>query len=333
MIIDTTKYNGMDTLPSPLYTPQLGEPISKKQKIYHAPEVLPPLPQPDNPQKKQFKLLKWALNNNEKISKYTPIKILGFGASGVVFEAICGRQKRAIKVIKKSDNDPKEVLLLGLNHKNIVKLYEYFQDSKASYLIMESFGTIWRMEHTRKTFSDDISTAYDDSERGTSSTLFEFIDFNGCGRVPSRSQKPLFFQIASAVDYLHSLNIVHGDLKEENVLIEKRNGRLTAKLCDFGHAIKVGDVPEMKSYGTKVLSAPELLLMLKMKQNKVPCHDLYFGFKQDIWALGMLFYTMLNGFLPPENDDFVQSKYDLYTMVEYPTDFEVIKDKGEFYLT
>lgn len=326
MIIDTSNYNGTNTLPSPLYTPFLDEPISKKQKIYHAKEDVTPK---ENPQKRQFKLLKWALSNNERLLKYIPVKILGFGASGVVFEATCGHQKRAIKIIKKSDHVPKEVLLLGLHHRNIVKLYEYFQDSKACYLVMESFGTIWRMEHTQKNFSDEIESAYEDAERGTSSTLFEFIDFNGCGKVPSRSQRPLFFQIASAIDYLHARNIVHGDLKEENVLIEKKNGRLIAKLCDFGHAIKVGDEPEMKSYGTKVLSAPELLKIIKMKQNNIPCKELYFGYKQDIWALGMLFYTMLNGFLPPENEDFALLKYDIHTMVEYPTNFGVIKDQGK----
>ncbi|KAI8897086.1 kinase-like domain-containing protein, partial [Globomyces pollinis-pini] len=112
------------------------------------------------------------------------------------------------------------------------------------------------------------------------------------------SQKPLFKQMAKAVAHLHSRKIVHGDIKEENILIGTKSGRLVAKLCDFGHSFKIFDSqPKMKLYGTKVVTSPELLLNSNKSDSEV---QKYTGFAQDIWALGIVLYTMLHGNIPPE---------------------------------
>jgi serine/threonine protein kinase len=303
-------------LPSPLLSP---DEVRQNKKLKTSNE---------NQQGAQFNLIEWSLANNHLIkSNYRPIRILGFGGYGVVVELKNKQTNKlvpfelihmAIKVMERKESEPKEIYFAHLKHKNLVNIMEHFFDRRAYYLVMESFGTVWRPEYEVKPFYIDLLLASQDPTRGTTSTLFEYIEFNCHGKVPKRSQKSLFSQICQAIAYLHSHGVVHGDIKEENVLVARRSGRLIAKVCDFGHSVMVDDIPAFKCYGTKILNAPELL---------DEGERAYSGLEQDIWALGLLFFTLMHGQLPPENDDFIAMKYDLTLLKVYPTNFESIPDK------
>ncbi|OHT13568.1 CAMK family protein kinase [Tritrichomonas foetus] len=105
------------------------------------------------------------------------------------------------------------------------------------------------------------------------------------GRLLPNLQKRLFFQIANAVNYLHSKNYAHRDLKLENIFIDSN---CNAKLGDFGLTIETNDNSLLSTFcGTMYYAAPEVLMLQK-----------YDGKKSDIWSLGIVLYSMSTGTLP-----------------------------------
>ncbi|KAF9366208.1 CBL-interacting serine/threonine-protein kinase 24 [Mortierella sp. NVP85] len=121
--------------------------------------------------------------------------------------------------------------------------------------------------------------------------LFEFV----AKKRPQATEQDIqyiFAQIVDAVDYLHQNNIVHRDLKLENVLLEPRAGaplRPTVKLTDFGLAKVIEqDAPLLTTRcGSEDYAAPEIIL-----------GQPYDGREADIWSLGVVLYALLVGFLP-----------------------------------
>lgn len=104
------------------------------------------------------------------------------------------------------------------------------------------------------------------------------------------------YNIAKGLHYLHSLSIVHRDLKSLNILLDEH---LKAKISDFGLAkmkllTAATTVHVKKKPGTTRWTAPEL-----MKANEsVTLHD---NQKSDIWSLGMIFWEIATRRLPFES--------------------------------
>lgn len=139
--------------------------------------------------------------------------------------------------------------------------------------------------------------------------LFDHIvEKNRC----TESESRMFFrQIVSAVAYLHSLGYAHRDLKPENVLLDKDQN---LKLIDFGLCARPeGGIqsPLFTSCGSPTYAAPELVL-----------GNQYLGPEVDVWAMGVLLYALLAGFLPFDDQHIdslykkilVSSKFILYIM-------------------
>lgn len=89
-----------------------------------------------------------------------------------------------------------------LNHPNIVKLFEVIETEKTLYLVMEYINN---------------------------GEVFDYLVKNG--RMKENVARQKFRQIVSAVQYLHSKNIIHRDLKAENLLLDNN---LDVKIVDFG---------------------------------------------------------------------------------------------------
>ena len=84
---------------------------------------------------------------------------------------------------------------------------------------------------------------------------------------------------------MHSLGLVHGDIKDENILIDE-NGKV--KLIDFGSASFYTGQKFTRFLGTIPYASPEILRGDKF----------YDGPSAEVWALGCCLYTMLTGQIP-----------------------------------
>jgi serine/threonine protein kinase len=126
--------------------------------------------------------------------------------------------------------------------------------------------------------------------------LYEFSKFNReCGDEPyftlGRLQK-IASQVLTALDYVHSLRLIHCDLKPENILIRSYS-RCEVKVIDFGSSCFVDD--HLSSYvQSRSYRAPEVMLGLPYDQ------------KIDLWSLGCILAELWTGYVLFQNDS-VQS--------------------------
>ena len=117
-------------------------------------------------------------------------------------------------------------------------------------------------------------------------SIKDYINSISIKEFKQREIRRLFRQLASAVDYCHSQNIYHRDIKSANVLIDRDNN---VKLLDFGLAVQCwrGQIIGNEWPGTAPYSAPELFLRQKYSPKRV-----------DMWALGVLLYELCLGARP-----------------------------------
>lgn len=165
---------------------------------------------------------------------------LGNGAYGEVRKCIHKVTKaiRAVKIIKKECLQGNEKLrffyemeiMKKLDHPNILRIFEVFQDQKRYYLITELC--------TGGELFDEISKRSIFSEKDAAIVIE---------------------QILEAISYCHSKKIVHRDLKPENILIDSTNNN-NIKVIDFGTSLKMGPKTKMnQAFGTSYYIAPEVL--------------------------------------------------------------------------
>ena len=154
---------------------------------------------------------------------------------------------------------PREVhLLLKLSHGNVIKAVDLLQNVDYYHLVMESHDV-------------NGATAFD---------LFEFIDTNP--DVDEQIASYVFRQVVDAVAYLHSQNVVHRDIKDENVIL---NEHLHARLIDFGSAAYMESGKVFDTFcGTIEYCAPEVL-----EGNPYPGPEL------EVFSLGVTLYTLMCG--------------------------------------
>lgn len=99
----------------------------------------------------------------------------------------------------------------------------------------------------------------------------------------------IFQQVLSGVKAIHEKNIIHRDIKCDNIfLTRKKNGGFVCKIGDFGFA-KVLNKTAQTNCGTTLYMAPEVMAHLP------------YDHKADIWSTGVVLYYMLFGEYPFKN--------------------------------
>ena len=97
--------------------------------------------------------------------------------------------------------------------------------------------------------------------------------------------KIIFKQLIEGLKYIHKKNIIHRDIKLDNILIDTTN---TVKICDFGVSRKIEKgVKIFERCGTPAYIAPEIYKKIG-----------YTGFQSDVWSAGITLYYILSGNLP-----------------------------------
>jgi calcium-dependent protein kinase len=181
-------------------------------------------------------------NNEQILTKYNFNEVLGagyFGTVKLVSPKNDPNKKYACKSINKTklsetkiNNLIREIETLSMvDHPNIVKYYETYNDEKFFHIIME------------------YCTGGELFEKVIKKTLFD-----------EESVRSILFKISSAIHHCHSIDIVHRDLKPENILFENNSEFSDIKIIDFGLSRKIFSGDDLKSIvGSPFYVAPEVL--------------------------------------------------------------------------
>uniref|UniRef100_A0A8B9JU63 non-specific serine/threonine protein kinase n=1 Tax=Astyanax mexicanus TaxID=7994 RepID=A0A8B9JU63_ASTMX len=189
------------------------------------------------------------------IGNYRLLKTIGKGNFAKVKLARHILTGREVRLVQKCLF--REVRIMkGLNHPNIVQLFEVIETEKTLYLIMEY---------------------------ASGGEVFDYLVAHG--RMKEKEARAKFRQIVSAVHYCHQKNIVHRDLKAENLLLDADSN---IKIADFGFSNEFTLGNKLDTFcGSPPYAAPELFQGKK-----------YDGPEVDIWSLGVILYTLVSGSLP-----------------------------------
>ena len=117
----------------------------------------------------------------------------------------------------------------------------------------------------------------------------QLLQRHGCLSEPA--VHAMISQLRSALAYVHGRDVLHRDVKLENLLVNTDVWPPVLKLCDFGHASAVADAQgEIEFYGTPGYAAPEVL------------GGPVWAFAADVWALGVVMFALLANSLPFERE-------------------------------
>jgi len=218
--------------------------------------------------------------STQNIEDYYEItnEVLGTGYFAVVKSGFnkTTREKVAIKCVDKSKVEREETLqneidiLSKIDHDGVVRMYNIFETEETMFIVMELMegGELYEEIIKRSLFSEQEASQ-------------------------------ILKQIVGALEYLHSLNVVHRDLKLENLLLKEKflpDQPIKVKIADFGLSKLYSGSMMHTACGTPFYVAPDILMA-------ADDDEAGYGPPVDMWAVGVLLYILLSGRLPFSGDE------------------------------
>lgn len=214
------------------------------------------------------------VRSSQSIGSYAIGVSLGEGSFGKVRAGthLLTGEKVAMKILEKSklqnsadrQRVAREIKILERNqHHNIIKLFEVFETSLFTFLIMEN---------------------------ADAGELYEYIIKHR--RIQETQARDFFIQIVDGVEYLHHMEVSHRDLKPENLLLQRKGKHgFVLKIVDFGLSnTHDGGRLLQTACGSPCYAAPEMI-----------AGAYYDGPKADIWSMGVILFALVCGYLPFED--------------------------------
>lgn len=202
--------------------------------------------------------------------------MLGQGAFSTVWRCVhrASGQIRAVKKIDTTELSPREIaheiaLMRLLRHENVVRCYDVFLEAQFVNIVVDMFS------------GGDLVDGLNAHRRVR-------------GRVQDAQLANLTRQMIAAVAHVHSLQIVHRDVKGENFLSDRPDigdPGCRVALADFGTAERIEPGEKLSArVGTVAFWAPEVWA----------CR---YDFLVDVWAVGITTFILLSGSLPFEGEE------------------------------
>ena len=224
------------------------------------------------------------------IGPYKLKEQIGEGGFGLVFVAEQQepvKRKVALKVIRPG-MDTREVIarftaerqaLALMDHPNIARVLDAgATDSGRPYFVMELVRGI---------------------------PITDYCDQN---HLAPRDRLELFVTVCQAVQHAHQKGIIHRDIKPSNVLVTSHDGKLVAKVIDFGVAKAVHQQLTDRSIYTQFTQMIGTPLYMSPEQAEMSGLDI--DTRSDIYSLGVLLYELLTGTTPFDKKRFAKAAYD-----------------------
>ena len=206
--------------------------------------------------------------------RYEIIEQIGTGGMSDVYKAKCHKLNRyvAIKVMKSEFSEDKTFVskfraeaqsVAGFTHPNVVNVYDVGDENGVYYIVMELVEGI---------------------------TLKKYIEKRG--KIPFKEAVSIAIQVANGLDAAHKHNIVHRDIKPQNIIISKE-GKVKVTDFEIAKVASSSTINSSSTMGSVHYISPE------------QARGGYSDARSDIYSLGITIFEMLTGTVPFDGDSTV----------------------------
>ena len=204
-------------------------------------------------------------------NRYEIIRPIGFGGMAEVYLAQDKLLDRSVAIKRLREQFVSDQTLLEqfrreaksaarLVHPNIINIYDVVSEDDEQYIVMEYVDGVTLKEVLKK------------------------------GRLPLKTVLEIALQLADGLQHAHSHNIVHCDIKPQNILIDKQ---MHPKIADFGIAKMVSN--QTMVYTSAVMGSVHYISPEQASGAKITASS-------DVYSLGIVLFEMLTGQVPFEGD-------------------------------